>query len=316
VRTTTLAGYHDGVEHYLTAFRFAGGRGQFGSIVPLPGVPTSVERGGDWTLKRLVREVQPPVRQLSVLAALSAAAAHDPAEVLLETRIDALDVTVLRGGATAVADWAAEHGFLLTPDAPEVLDFYARRSPIFLAARFDADGARRQGVAVGDGTPVHIAIPTSNPWVPLRILGLGREPDERVDADVFLMTDQRPALLPGDGARGLTVERQVPASPALLADLRADKGGGWVPSSSWLTHIRVDAARSDLTYDLAVDASGGGRPSAVAAGLAATAPVGGSGRRSWAWLSAAGGLVALVGVGAFTSVASARGSRRARAGNG
>src|SRR5437763_13889063 len=62
VRTTTLAGYHDGVEHYLTAFQFAGTGGEFGSIVPLPGVPSNVERGGDWTLQRLVLEVAPPAQ--------------------------------------------------------------------------------------------------------------------------------------------------------------------------------------------------------------------------------------------------------------
>src|SRR5947208_16524175 len=60
VRTTTLAGYHDGVEHYVTAFKFAGSGGEFGSIIPLPDVPSEVERGGDWTLQRLVREVAPP----------------------------------------------------------------------------------------------------------------------------------------------------------------------------------------------------------------------------------------------------------------
>src|SRR5437773_5406043 len=55
-RTTTLAAYHDGVEHYVTAFEFQGGGGQFGSLIPLPGVPTNVERGGDWTLQRLEKE--------------------------------------------------------------------------------------------------------------------------------------------------------------------------------------------------------------------------------------------------------------------
>ena len=59
-RTTTLAAYHDGVEHYVTAFKFLGGGGQFGTLIPLPGVPTNVERGGAWTLQRLVRETQPP----------------------------------------------------------------------------------------------------------------------------------------------------------------------------------------------------------------------------------------------------------------
>src|SRR5687768_16016461 len=58
VRTTTLAAYHNGEEHYITAFSFQGGGGKFGSIIPLPGIPTRVERGGDWTLQRLIRETQ------------------------------------------------------------------------------------------------------------------------------------------------------------------------------------------------------------------------------------------------------------------
>src|SRR3979411_1809367 len=52
-RTTTLAAYHDGVEHYVTAFKFLGGGGQFGTLIPLPAVPTSVERGGESTPQRL-----------------------------------------------------------------------------------------------------------------------------------------------------------------------------------------------------------------------------------------------------------------------
>ena len=51
-RTTTLAAYHDGLEHYITSFSFSGTPAAFGSIVPLPGEPTKVERGGDWTLQR------------------------------------------------------------------------------------------------------------------------------------------------------------------------------------------------------------------------------------------------------------------------
>ena len=92
----------------------------------------------------------------------------------MEVTIDALDITVLRGGADEVGTWATDHGFRLPPDAPEVLDFYAQRSPIFLAAAFDADAAAARGQNVGDGTPVHITIPTDNPWVPLRILALGK----------------------------------------------------------------------------------------------------------------------------------------------
>src|SRR3954470_14806793 len=64
-RTTTLAAYHAGVEHYVTSFEFQGAGGAFGSLVPLPGVPSNVERGGDWTLQRLVRETRPEPRSLA-----------------------------------------------------------------------------------------------------------------------------------------------------------------------------------------------------------------------------------------------------------
>ena len=92
----------------------------------------------------------------------------------MEVTIDALDITVLRGGADEVGVWAKDHGFRLPPDAPEVLEFYAARSQIFLAAAFDGEAAAARGQNVGDGTPVHITIPTENPWVPLRILALGK----------------------------------------------------------------------------------------------------------------------------------------------
>src|SRR5947199_10161822 len=59
LRTGTLAAYHAGVEHYITSFRFEGGGAEFGSIVPLPAIPSNIQRGGDWTLQRLDREVTP-----------------------------------------------------------------------------------------------------------------------------------------------------------------------------------------------------------------------------------------------------------------
>ena len=267
VKTTTLAAWHDGVEHYVTSFKFAGAGGEFGSIIPLPDVPSNVERGGDWTLQRLVREVTPQP-EFARSASAGVAASSADAQVLLETRIDALDITVLKGGGQAVGEWATKNGFLLTPDTPEVLDFYANRSPIFLAARFNGEAAQARGVAVGDGTPVHITIPTANPWVPLRILGVGRQPAERISADVFLLTDQRPTLLPGDSAPGLSLDRSGRASGRLMADLRSDKGMDWMPESMWLSYLKVDALPSQLTYDLAVDATGAGQPSAIAAGYA------------------------------------------------
>jgi Uncharacterized protein conserved in bacteria (DUF2330) len=269
LRTSTLAAYHDGIEHYVTSFQFAGSgtAGEFGSIVPLPGVPTKVERGGDWTLQRLERETTPPPKVFDGGFA-STAAALPPAQVILQTRIDALDLTVLSGGGAAVGDWAKAHGFLLTPDAPAVLDFYAARSPIFLAARFDAAAARAKGQLVGDGTPIHLTIPTPNPWVPLRILALGRGALEPVQADVYLLNDRQPALLPAPAADSdMQLAVSEPASASLLRDLRSDKGMGWVPDQAWLTLLRIDGQARQLTHDLAIDASGAGRPSVVQAGL-------------------------------------------------
>src|SRR5206468_170400 len=109
LRTTTFAGYHDGVEHYVTSFQFAGGSGQFGSLIPLPGVPDKVEKGGAWTLQRLIRETT-PVR-LDAAFRAQAAGTADKAIVLMEVKIDALDITVLQGGGAQVGQWATEHGF-------------------------------------------------------------------------------------------------------------------------------------------------------------------------------------------------------------
>jgi hypothetical protein len=266
IRTTTLAGYHDGEEHYITAFQFAGGGGSFGSLTPLPGIPSKVEKGGDWTLQRLVQETEPQ-REALFLAA-DAAGAPQSAEELMKVRIDALDITVLRGGPAEVGKWATDHGFRLPPDSPEVLDFYAARSPIFLAAVFDADAAAERGQAIGDGTPVHITIPTDNPWVPLRILALGKGEAERVEADVYLLTDRAPALLPNpDGANGLSRDHSDKATETLLTDLRSDRGMEWVPESAWLTKVRIDASAAQLGFDLAIDASGARQPSRVMAGL-------------------------------------------------
>jgi hypothetical protein len=228
-------------------------------------VPSSVDRGGAWTLQRLVRETQ-PIKAVSPLA-LGAARNADAVEVLLTTKIDALDITVLKGGGAAVGEWATAHGFRLPADAPEVLDFYANRSPIFLAAAFDADAAAARGQRVGDGTPVHITIPTANPWVPLRILALGKQGNDPVQADVYLLTDRKPALLPlARGDNGLTLAYDRTASASLLNDLRSDAGMGWVPANGWLSQLRIDTTAATLSYDLAVDAVGHS-PSRVAAGL-------------------------------------------------
>jgi hypothetical protein len=314
LRTTTLAGYHAGVEHYVTAFEFAGGGGSFGSIIPLPGIPTSVVRGGDWTLQRLVRETNPvPAAEF-----LAAGTARDSAQVLQQVRIDALDITILKGGGAEIGVWARDHGFSLPPDAPELLDFYASRSPIFMAASFDAAAAAARGQAIGDGTPVHLTIPTANPWVPLRILTLGKPIDQIVQADVYLLTDDRPALLPDPdsilAAGGLKLAHSDAASEQLLTDLRTDKGMEWVPRSAWLTKIAIDAAAGGLRFDLAIDASGAGKPSLRDAGFAPFGPL--PAPPSWTplWVMLLAGVLLVPIGGAWLLASAVRGGGRPLAG--
>ena len=268
VRTSTLSAYHDGVERYVTSFEFTGEGEEVGSIVPLPDVPTKVERGGDWTLQRLAEEVAPEEDEgFSLFGGDDDDSAEGGAQVLYETKVDALDITVVKGGGGEVGKWAVDNGFLLTPDAPEVLDFYAERSPIFMAARFDASRAAELGQSAGQGTPIMVTIPTDEPWVPLRILALGLDETQQVEADVFVLTDEEPKLLAG--GPGLGFGRSEAASESLLDDLRSDKGMEWVPDDMWLSYLQVDAPAEDLDYDLAISTHDKTQPSLERAGIVA-----------------------------------------------
>ena len=78
----------------------------------------------------------------------------------------------------------------------------------------------------------------------------------------------------------------------------------WVPERAWLMKLGVGAPAGDLRYDLAVDTTGVGRPSRVAAGLerpatsaadeAVVATAGPSGEAA-TWLAGALLVVAVVG---------------------
>ena len=106
LKTTTLAAYHEGIEHYVTSFEFAGEGQEVGSIIPLPGVPTDVIKGGDWTLQRLILETQPPSpRRSGPLPSRSTAPAAPRSS--WTKKIDALDITVLKGGAVEVGELGA-----------------------------------------------------------------------------------------------------------------------------------------------------------------------------------------------------------------
>jgi hypothetical protein len=174
-------------------------------------------------------------------------------------------MTFQRGGGVAVGNVGFVPGLPDTPDAPEVLDFYSQRSRIFMAARFDAARAERLGQQSGDGTPIMLTIPTDAPWVPLRILALGLDTTKVVDADVFLLTDERPNVLAADP--GVDVGLSAPASSLLLDDLRSDQHMGWVPDDMWLTFVNVSSPAGELRHDLAVSSRSDTLPSARLAGF-------------------------------------------------
>jgi hypothetical protein len=135
--------------------------------------------------------------------------------------------------------------------------------------------------------------------VPLRILGLGLDGDQQVDADVFVLTDDQPKLLAG--GPGLQFGRSEPASTSLLSDLRSDVGMEWVPEDMWLSYLTVGAKASDLDYDLAISAHDDTLPSLKRAGIAAPDAVHveppGSGMPLWPLgLGLVTGMVAVVAV--------------------
>ncbi|NNE75279.1 MAG: DUF2330 domain-containing protein [Acidimicrobiales bacterium] len=275
LKTTTFVAWEDGIERYITNFAFEGDAEAFGTLIPLPAEPTDVQRAGDWTLQRLVREVSPPVdRELAAPALDFLAAEGGRVEVILETKIDSLEVIVLKGGGQDVLAWVNDNGFNL-PEGPEtdhMLAYYGDRSPYFLAARFDADAAAADDFQSGDGIPVQITIPIDRPWVPLHILH-GATPDQQViEADVFLLTPDEPRLLYG---AGLNTVRSEPANDLLLDDLRSDQNMEWIPDSGWFTYLELDTKAGNLTYDLAISVDGS-QPSAVDAGLTMVAAGSGS----------------------------------------
>jgi Uncharacterized protein conserved in bacteria (DUF2330) len=264
-RATTLSAWHAGFEHYITGFRFAGNASSFGYIVPLPGVPSKIAKGGDWTLERLEREVNPAPAFARLAAGVPAP--QDAVQVLQRVRVDALDITVVRGGGPDVAAWAARNGFDLTPDAPEVLGGYSDKGAVFALAKFNALEATRRGLAEGQGTTIHFTIPMSAPWIPLQILALGKGRTELVDADLFVLTDQAPSLTPAFwSVGGLTLRHYGPASDALLADLRSDKGMAWVPPTMWFTALTLHTPAVALRYDLSIDGGGPIAPTPPSAG--------------------------------------------------
>ena len=263
-RATTLVAWHDGVERYMTSFSYSGQAANFGWIVPLPAVPLKVEEGGGWTLQRLVREThpQPPILDFGFAThALTA----DSAVVLQQVQVQALDITVLRGNGQEVLDWASENGFAVDAETRAHVLQYAKGSPIFMAAKYNAGRAQKQRLLFGDGAPVLITMKIPHPWVPFEVLAAGQQ----VQADLYLLSDKPVntsewrALIGASGvgtkvqgAEGFSLEFQEKMTDSLYHDLSTDKNMGWVRRDSWLTYLTLNAPDSKVTYDLSVTPMG------------------------------------------------------------
>ena len=222
-----------------------------------PGVPTQVERGGDWTLQRLDPRDRAAAR--GVFAARSGAAAARPrprscsrsASTRSTSRSCAAAATRSGRGPPSTAS-------ACRPTRPRCSTSTPSRSPIFLAAAFDADAAAARGQAVGDGTPVHLTIPTDNPWVPLRILALGKSAAETRRGRRLPADRRAPGAAAGAGRvgdDGLDPRPQRAGHRRRCStDLRSDAGMEWVPIGAWLTKVRIDGSAAELAFDLAIDA--------------------------------------------------------------
>src|SRR3989475_2620502 len=184
-KATTLVEWHNGVEHYMTSFSYHGEADSFGWIVPLPAVPEKVEEGGGWTLQRLFRETHPQPQILD-LAFAGRAQSAKAAVVLQQVQVRALDITVLRGSGQAVLDWAADNGFAVDAETHNHGLQYAKGSPIFMAAKYNADRAAKQRLIFGDGAPVLITMKIAHPWIPFEVLAAGAQ----VQADLYLLSDK------------------------------------------------------------------------------------------------------------------------------
>ena len=98
---------------------------------------------------------------------------------------------------------------------------------------------------------------------------------------------------------------------SLMRDLRSDSRMGWLPRRDmWLTYVEVNERAGLLTHDLAIDASGFGRPDPVAAGLARPIPQDPVAAFPW------GAVAAIVAVGAVVLLAGRRLGNRGHDGGG
>jgi len=185
---------------------------------------------------------------------------------LQQVKVEALNITVLKGSGQAVLDWCAQNGFAVDGDTRAHLLTYAQGSPIFMAVKYDTAEAQARHQATGDGAPLLITMRTPHPWVPLEVLALD---GQTVNADLYFLTDEPlntsalnavagQSAVGADisGAPGLHVAFQERMNPALYHDLSTDRNMSWVRPDGWLTYLTLDAPADTVTYDLSVTPDG------------------------------------------------------------
>jgi hypothetical protein len=262
-RASTLIAWHDGIEHYLTSFAYQGNEANVGWIVPLPTAPEKIEAGGAWTFQRLSLESQP---QKSRFEEPLAAAGADSAQVLQQVKVEALNVTVIKGSGQEILTWASQNGFFLDDDTRAHLLGYAHGSPIFMAAKYDTQAAQARHQLQGDGVPLLITMKVDHPWVPLEVLALD---GQQVQADLYFLTDMPlntsdinaklgQSAVGSDipGSTGFTVAFQEKMTYQLYKDLSSDRNMGWVQQDSWFTYLSLNAPSETVTYDLGISNNG------------------------------------------------------------
>jgi hypothetical protein len=265
-RAATLVDWHDGVERYMTSFTYQGNVDNVGWIVPLPANPEKIEEGGGWTLQRLVRETHPLPQNVFLEGDARAPQATAGAQVLQQVRVQALDITVVKGSGDEIVQWGRDNGFFIDKETEGHLLGYAKGSPFFMAAKYDTAAARARGQLQGDGAPVLITMKIPHPWIPFEVLALDAQ---QTQADLYLLTDTPVYASDFDSsigkssvgadvpnAPGLKVAFQEKMNAALYKDLSTDKNMGWVRSDSWLTYLTLDAPDTKVTYDMGVSSTG------------------------------------------------------------
>jgi hypothetical protein len=287
-KSETLVAWHNGTEYYMTNFTYttSGDPKNFGWVLPLPAEPQKIEAGDLKTFETLHYDSQRPTFSFNLFSRGNTAGAPGGAQVLQQTRINSLDITIVKGNGSQIVEWATQNGFNVDEMTRAHLLQYAKASPIFMAAKYDLSSVTQEQkdkqLKGGVSTPVLLTIKTSQLWVPMELLAVE---GQYTSADFYLLTDQPVHASSlnaklgisseGSGianAPGLTLNYQGQLSDGAYTSIKGQTNMGWVWPKSWLTYLSLSAPGEKVTYDVGISPSGvvhsapyGTQPAAVIA---------------------------------------------------